>query len=100
MDITSLRKSIVFIFIVVYLLAYASGFYLPGVPQNIYKKGDLIPIQVNKLSSTKTQLPYRYYGLHGLCHPKEEFQEHKNENLGEILRGDSIESSLYKVQIK
>lgn len=61
-----------------------------------FGKGDPLQIKVNKLSSTKTQLPYDYYFLK-YCKP----QKIKNsaENLGEVLRGDRIENSIYTVSI-
>ena len=51
--------------------------------------------QVNKLTSVKTQLPYRFYTL-PYCQP-EKIQE-SVENLGEILAGDQIEN-FAKVQM-
>jgi transmembrane 9 superfamily protein 2/4 len=49
---------------------------------------------VNKLTSTKTQLPYEYYSL-PFCKPDRIIN--MAENLGEVLRGDRIENSPYKV---
>ena len=49
---------------------------------------------MNKLTSTKTQLPYSYYSL-PYCRPKHIFDS--AENLGEVLRGDRIENSPYVV---
>lgn len=57
-------------------------------------QGDQLSIKVNKLSSTKTQLPYDYYYLK-YCKPKQ--IENSAENLGEVLRGDRIENSVYAV---
>lgn len=79
------------------LLIFAAGldaFYLPGVPMKEYKGGDKVPIQVNKITSIHTQLPYKYYDLE-YCRPNT--LHDKRENLGEILRGDKIEDSLYEV---
>jgi transmembrane 9 superfamily protein 2/4 len=75
----------------------ASAFYLPGVAPHEYKDGDPIDLKVNKLSSTKTSLPYEYYHL-PFCKP--ENVETYAENLGEILRGDRIESSKYELAMK
>ena len=50
---------------------------------------------MNKLSSTKTQLPYDYYFL-DYCMPQKILNN--AENLGEVLRGDRIENSIYKVR--
>lgn len=51
-------------------------------------------MKVNKLTSIKTQLPYSYYSL-PYCAPKKIVDS--AENLGEVLRGDRIENSLYTV---
>ena len=51
-------------------------------------------LKVNKLSSTKTQLPYEYYSV-PYCRPDPIVNS--AENLGEVLRGDRIENSLYQV---
>lgn len=55
-----------------------------------------MPVKVNKLSSTKTQLPYDYYYLN-YCKPDKIVNS--AENLGEVLRGDRIENSVYTVSI-
>lgn len=49
---------------------------------------------MNKLTSTKTQLPYSYYSL-PYCRPDQIVDS--AENLGEVLRGDRIENSPYVV---
>ena len=61
-----------------------------------FQQGDSLPVKVNKLSSTKTQLPYDYYYLN-YCKPKK--ITNNAENLGEVLRGDRIENSVYTVSI-
>ena len=71
-----------------------AGFYLPGVAPTNYADGDMIDVKVVKLDSIKTQLPYDYYSL-PFCRPSN-IQE-AAENLGEVLSGDHIENSLYKV---
>ncbi len=97
----------------------AHGFYLPGVAPLDFEKvnprsitypvlfilslfvtfllafqGVAVNIKVNKLSSTKTQLPYEYYAA-PFCKPKVVINS--AENLGEVLRGDRIENSVYSV---
>ena len=47
-----------------------------------------------KLDSVKTQLPYDYYSL-PFCRPPT--IEESAENLSEVLSGDRIENSVYKV---
>ncbi|KAI8477092.1 MAG: hypothetical protein J3K34DRAFT_170756 [Monoraphidium minutum] len=79
------------------LLASAPGaqaFYLPGVAPQDFKKKDPITLKVNKLSSVRTQLPYEYYSL-PYCRPERIVPF--AENLGEVLRGDRIENSLYQL---
>lgn len=49
---------------------------------------------MNKLTSVHTQLPYEYYSL-PYCRPDK--IESSAENLGEVLRGDRIETSPYEV---
>lgn len=52
-------------------------------------------LKVNKLSSIKNQLPYEFYSL-PYCRPERIVQS--AENLGEVLRGDRIENSLYQAR--
>ena len=59
-------------------------------------QGDREVIKVNKLTSIKTQLPYEYYSI-PYCRP--EVIKSSAENLGEVLRGDRIENSLYEVRL-
>lgn len=59
-----------------------------------FLQGDPLKVKVNKLTSTKTQLPYSYYSL-PYCRP--ETIVDSAENLGEVLRGDRIENSPYVV---
>eukprot|EP01018_Ginkgo_biloba_P000822 Gb_23530 [translate_table: standard] len=73
-------------------ISTASCFYLPGVAPQDFNRGDKLQVKVNKLSSTKTQLPYDYYSLK-YCKPKKIVNS--AENLGEVLRGDRIENSPY-----
>jgi len=78
-------------------LSVAHGFYLPGVAPQDYARDDIVNLKVNKLSSTKTQLPYEYYSL-PYCRPDPIVNS--AENLGEVLRGDRIENSLYQIEIR
>ncbi|KAK9101766.1 hypothetical protein Sjap_019020 [Stephania japonica] len=55
-------------------------------------QGDPLNVKANKLTSTKTQLPYSYYSI-PYCTPKSIIDS--AENLGEVLRGDRIENSPY-----
>ncbi|KAH6818310.1 transmembrane nine 7 [Perilla frutescens var. frutescens] len=75
----------------------ATGFYLPGVAPRDFQKGETLEVKVNKLSSTKTQLPYDYYSL-SYCKPPQ--IKNRAENLGEVLRGDRIENSVYSFMMR
>ena len=47
------------------------------------------------MTSSKTQLPFDYYSL-PFCYPQDNVR-YKSLNLGEVLRGDRIVNTLYKV---
>ncbi|RVW51946.1 Transmembrane 9 superfamily member 10 [Vitis vinifera] len=85
------------LFFFVLLISSAHSFYLPGVAPRDFERGDPLQVKVNKLSSTKTQLPYDYYYLKW-CKPKKIMNS--AENLGEVLRGDRIENSIYTFQMR
>ena len=77
-------------------LPNANAFYLPGVSPHEYRDGEKVELKVNKLTSTKTQLPYEYYSL-PFCQP--ENMDTVAENLGEVLRGDKIMHSDYQLKM-
>ncbi|KAG2585651.1 hypothetical protein PVAP13_6KG404600 [Panicum virgatum] len=77
--------------------APAAAFYLPGVAPSGFQKKDALLVKVNKLTSTKTQLPYSYYSL-PFCKPDTIVDS--AENLGEVLRGDRIENSPYVFEMR
>ncbi len=81
----------------VLLYTCAFGYYLPGIEPRQYIDGEKVPVQVIKLTSVHTQLPYKYYDLPfgKNCRPAKIVDD--KEKLGEILRGDRIENSLYEV---
>ncbi|XP_039164165.1 transmembrane 9 superfamily member 8-like [Eucalyptus grandis] len=91
----SLRSLILLLFFL--LIHGARSFYLPGVAPEDFEKGHLLKVKVNKLTSIKTQLPYSFYSL-PFCHPKKILDS--AENLGEVLRGDRIENSLYEFEMR
>mmetsp|Transcript_10081 Transcript_10081/g.23654 ORF Transcript_10081/g.23654 Transcript_10081/m.23654 type:complete len:678 (+) Transcript_10081:105-2138(+) len=74
------------------------AFYLPGVNPQSFEDGDLVKLKVNKMTSSKTLLPIEYYRL-PFCEPPHGVQM-DNENLGEFLAGDRIESSPYVLKMK
>jgi hypothetical protein len=78
------------------LVTFSTGFYLPGVAETIYNKTLSPKLKANKLTSTHTQLPFKYYYLPFCSPPKKDLND-ATENLGEIIRGDKIEDSVYEV---
>lgn len=88
-------KNLIFCIVIFSIICYSSGFYLPGVASVEFEDGDIVDLKVNKMTSIHTQLPYKYYSLK-FCAPSEIVD--KVENLGEILRGDRIESSPYLIK--
>ncbi|KZV28094.1 transmembrane 9 superfamily member 4 [Dorcoceras hygrometricum] len=84
-------------FVFLLLLSSVHSFYLPGVAPRDFQQGDELAVKVNKLSSTKTQLPYDFYYLN-YCKPKN--IKNVAENLGEVLRGDRIENSVYTFRMR
>jgi len=79
---------------IVALVGGASAVILPGSTPKDYANGDAIPLLVNKIWSAKTQLPYSYYSL-PFCRPEK--VETERENIGQVLVGDRIQSSDYKL---
>lgn len=90
-------RSLVFSTLLLSLLHTAFSFYLPGVAPQDFFKGDVLQVKVNKLTSTKTQLPYSFYSL---PYPAPKKIQDSAENLGEVLRGDRIENSLYVFKMR
>merc|ERR1711959_709193 len=84
------------VFICVAVITRVHSFYLPGVVPHDYQDGERVPLKVNKIDSVTTQLPYGYYEL-PFCRPSD--IRDSAENLGEILRGDRIENSLYELKM-
>ncbi|XP_027330166.1 transmembrane 9 superfamily member 8 isoform X2 [Abrus precatorius] len=91
-------RSLAFSSILLLLFIHGSlCFYLPGVAPQDFQKGDPLQVKVNKLTSTKTQLPYTFYSL-PYCTPDKIVDS--AENLGEVLRGDRIENSRYVFKMR
>jgi transmembrane 9 superfamily protein 2/4 len=79
------------------LVGPTAAFYLPGIAPKEYDIGAPLDLKVNKLTSSKAQLPYSFYSL-DFCKPPE--IKKKKENLGELLAGDDIENSPYDVKMQ
>ena len=94
-----LPSSLLFLSVLLLSVSFSSSFYLPGVAPNDYKEGEAINVKAIKLDSVKTQLPYDYYSL-PFCRPYNDKILQEEENLGEVLSGDQIETSPYTVVMK
>jgi len=82
-----------------------TAFVIPGFAPKNYQKGEEVVLKTNKITSIHTQIPYSYHKL-PVCKPKDLESDGKKtkfiqeaENLGEILMGDRIETSLYKLNM-
>jgi transmembrane 9 superfamily member 2/4 len=74
-----------------------TAFYVPGIASYSFSKGEDVPLKVNKLTSTHTQVPRDYYRL-PYCTPINGTKM-VSENLGEFLSGDKIQNSPYVIQM-
>eukprot|EP01095_Lingulamoeba_sp_RSL-Kostka_P006661 TRINITY_DN20_c1_g1_i1.p1 TRINITY_DN20_c1_g1~~TRINITY_DN20_c1_g1_i1.p1 ORF type:complete len:632 (+),score=174.44 TRINITY_DN20_c1_g1_i1:96-1991(+) len=92
-----INKTSLFIILILGFIAISNCFYLPGIAPKEFQDGEPVPLKVNKMVSAITQLPYEYYSLNFCKPPKVKLSA---ENLGEILLGDKIENSLYKLEAR
>ena len=74
-----------------------SAFYVPGVHPHSYKDGEEVPVKVNALTSTHTQIPRDYYRL-AFCQPQHG-PKRINQNLGQTLTGNKIQTSPYAIRM-
>jgi len=72
----------------------AVAFYLPGVAPRDFAANEEIELKVTNLDSTKTQLAYDYYTL-PFCKPDDIVEA--SENLGEVMSGERIANTPYKL---
>lgn len=77
------------------LPSVANAFYVPGVQPLSFQEGADVPLKVNALTSTHTQIPRDYYRL-PFCEP-EGGPKMASENLGEFLTGNKIQNSPYVI---
>jgi len=78
-------------------VAAADAFYVPGVHPKSFEEGEEVPLKVNALTSTHTQIPRDYYRL-PFCQP-ENGPKMASENLGEFLTGNKIQTSPYQIHM-
>ncbi|KAI8871745.1 transmembrane 9 superfamily member 4-like [Ramicandelaber brevisporus] len=74
----------------------AAAMYVPSFGINEFRKGDQINVMANKAFSERAPLPFALESLSALCPPTN--TRHSWLNLGEILRGDRIFLSDYKLE--
>lgn len=75
----------------------ANAYYVPGVKPEEYKAGERVKLKVNAMTSVHTQIPKGYYRL-PFCQPVDG-PKMENENLGEFLTGNKIQSSPYVIEM-
>ena len=90
------------------LLSSTSAFYLPGVAPTSYKKGDLVPLHVNKITPSQSEtdqqlhsaLSFDYYHqLFHFCRPDGGAQDVGPESLGSVIFGDRIKTSPFELKM-
>ena len=74
------------------------GFYVPGTLPLTFQENDDVPLKVNSLTSTHTQVPRGYYRL-PFCKPPDG-PKASSESLGEFLTGNKIQSSAYQLNMR
>ncbi|XP_056294813.1 transmembrane 9 superfamily member 2 isoform X2 [Pseudoliparis swirei] len=100
-----IRSGSVLVFSLVSYLCSSSAFYLPGLAPVSFCENDkggedcqtVIQLFVNRLDSVESVLPYEY-DVFDFC--KDDKETRPSENLGQVLFGERIESSPYKVSFK
>ncbi|KAL7555473.1 hypothetical protein ACA910_006134 [Epithemia clementina (nom. ined.)] len=97
-SVCSTRSSMLWIALLWLHYEVANAYYLPGVNPQSFAEGTQVKLKVNKMTSTKSLMPLDYYHL-PFCRPLNG-PEQDNENLGEFLAGDRIESSPYVLYMK
>ncbi|KAF4678194.1 hypothetical protein FOL47_003256 [Perkinsus chesapeaki] len=84
------------------LLQGASSLLLPGIAPHDYKEGEEVPFSVNEMTSVRTQLPMDYYKTHSAdsqCRVVTDKSAEVNANLGELLSGQMMSPTSYKIQM-
>ncbi|EDQ87579.1 uncharacterized protein MONBRDRAFT_37855 [Monosiga brevicollis MX1] len=88
------------------LATVAHAFYLPGVAPRSFAEGEKIPLQVNRLDSTESVMPFDYY-FFDFCEPGEtpygRNGAHEgakvSENIGQIILGERIRQGPYEIKM-
>ena len=104
MRLTELPSSLVALVLSSHL---ASAFYLPGITPTTYKEGDLVQLNVNRLTPAISQKDQQvssvfsfdyYHDSFHFCRPQGGI-EYASESLGSILFGDRIQSSPFELRM-
>jgi transmembrane 9 superfamily protein 2/4 len=82
--------------IIIISIFCAYGFNLPGNAPREYQQGENVQLRVSKLSSEVFQVPYEYYYLN-FCPPENGITTSIDENLGQILIGEALSNTAYRV---
>jgi transmembrane 9 superfamily protein 2/4 len=69
--------------------------YLPGVVPSAFRDEERVSLKANKVTSTRTQVPYDYYDL-PFCKSSKR-RASKADNVGGQLSGDTATNSPYEV---
>ena len=90
---TTMRSSL----LAVLIFGACRGLDLPGMRPVDYQEGQPVKLHANKVTSTKTQLPYDYYDLK---HCKAKKESHGASSLGQELIGDTVTLTPYQLMLK
>jgi transmembrane 9 superfamily protein 2/4 len=80
--------------LILLVVGFCDGFYLPGVDSYEFADGEKVELKVNKLTSEKNLVTYDYYKF-PFCRPDK--VRNAGERLGEYLAGDTIQNSAYEI---
>ncbi|XP_023184747.1 transmembrane 9 superfamily member 2-like [Xiphophorus maculatus] len=98
-----MRQPVGLVYFLVVYFSSCSAFYLPGLAPVSFCEEETeecqtqIEVFVNRLDSVKSVLPYKY-DMFDFC--KDDQEKRPSENLGQVLFGERIESSPYKIKFK
>lgn len=81
-------------------LCLSHAFYLPGIAPRSYEEGMALDVMANKIVSPKNKLPYDYYSLPFCGADAKKDHRSKPVNLGQVLMGDRMKPTDYKINMK
>jgi transmembrane 9 superfamily member 2/4 len=94
----SIMASLLLFLLAVVCNTHVHAFYVPGVHPEAFLENAPVPLKVNSLTSTHTQIPRDFYRL-PFCRPTEGVRM-ASENLGEFLTGNKIQNSPYVINMR